>query len=52
MVDNIRDRVIRVTSMACQGKGDNILLTVAVFDEKLDPETVAVDPVRYIAPPH
>ena len=52
MVDNNRDRVIRVTSMACQGKGDNILLTCKVFDEKLDPEMVAVDPVRYIAPPY
>ena len=44
--------MIRVTSIACHGKGDNILLTLAVFDEKLDPETVAVDPVRYIAPPY
>ena len=52
MFDNYRDRVIRVTSMACQGKGDNILRTSAVFDEKLDAETVAVDPVRYIAPPY
>ena len=52
MVDNNRDRVIRLTSRACQGKGDNILRTSAVFDEKLDPETVAVDPVRYIAPPY
>ena len=52
MVDNNRDRVIRVRSMACQVQGDNILRTSAVFDEKLDPETVAVDPVRYIAPPY
>ena len=52
MVDNNRDRVIRVMSMASQGKGDNTLLTEAVFDEKLDPEMVAVDPVRYIAPPY
>ena len=52
MVDNNRDRVIRVTSRACHGKGDSIVLTEAVFDEKLDPETVAVDPERYIAAPY
>ena len=51
MVDNNRDRVIRVTSMACQGKGDNTLLTTALLDEKLDPEMVAVEETRYIAPP-
>ena len=52
MVDNNRDSVIRLTSRACQGKGDNILRTSAVFDEKLDAETVAVDELRYIAPPY